>query len=170
MRATLDTAQRTKLDIQSEVFLPLHMTAPLLILGFDYGTRRIGVACGNTLTQSARPVTTLMRGALPPWNDIAVLVKEFSPAQFVVGLPYNMDGTETTLTPEVRAFAAALTERFDKPVALVDERLSSRAAESDLRDARAQGQKRKRVTHSDVDMAAAKVLVEQWLRAPQSKL
>jgi putative Holliday junction resolvase len=144
------------------------MTSPLLILGIDYGTRRFGIACGNTLTNSARPVTTLARGAQPPWSDIAALVKEFCPAQFVVGLPYNMDGSETLLAPEVRAFAAELETRFGKPVALVDERLSSRAAEAELRDARAQGHKRKRVTHGDVDMAAAKVLVEQWLRARQT--
>jgi putative holliday junction resolvase len=138
--------------------------APTLILGFDYGTRRIGVACGNTLTHSARPLKTLSRGNSPPWGEIATLVNEFSPSQFVVGLPYNMDGTETALTPEVRLFADELTARFKLPVALVDERLSSRAAESELRDARAQGHMRKRVTHGDVDMTAAKVLVEQWLR------
>ena len=142
------------------------MGSPSLILGFDYGTRRIGVACGNTLTQSAQPLETLNRGASPPWAEIARLVEEFSPSQFVVGLPYNMDGTETALTPEVRGFAAELTARFDCPVALVDERLSSRAAESELRDARADGRKRTRVTRGDVDMFAAKVLVEQWLRAP----
>ena len=138
--------------------------APQLIIGFDYGTRRVGVACGNTLTQSARPLTTLMRGVQPPWSDIAALVQEFSPSQFVVGLPYNMDGTETALVPEVRVFADQLALRFNRPVALVDERLSSRAAEAELRDARAQGHKRRRVTHGDVDMIAAKVLVEQWLR------
>jgi putative holliday junction resolvase len=140
-------------------------SAPQLILGFDYGTRRVGVACGNTLTQSARPLKTLSRGNLPPWSDIAALVGEFSPSQFVVGLPYNMDGTETALTPEIRVFADELSTRFKVPVALVDERLSSRAAESELRDARAQGRMRKRVAHGDVDMTAAKVLVEQWLRS-----
>jgi putative Holliday junction resolvase len=141
------------------------MTSPTLILGFDYGTRRIGVACGNTLTQSAQPLKALTRGLATPWGEIAKLVGEFSPSQFVVGLPYNMDGTETALASEVRAFADELGARFKHPVALVDERLSSRAAESELRDARATGRKRTRVTHGDVDMIAAKVLVEQWLRA-----
>jgi putative holliday junction resolvase len=144
------------------------MPSPTLILGFDYGTRRIGVACGNTLTRTAQPLKTLARGFAPPWSDIATIVAEFSPSQFVVGLPYNMDGTETALAPDVRAFAAELEARFHRPVAMVDERLSSRAAESELRDSRAQGRKRSRVTHDDVDMIAAKVLVEQWLRAPNS--
>jgi len=146
------------------------MSSPQTILGFDYGARRVGVACGNTLTKSARPLTTLVRGNLPPWEDIARLVAEFSPSQFVVGLPYNMDGTETALTPDVRRFAEELGLRFNRPVALVDERLSSRTAEAELRDARAQGRMRKRVAHADIDMTAAKVLVEQWLReAPSTK-
>ena len=139
------------------------MTSPQLILGFDYGTRRIGVACGNTLTQSAQPLTTLASSA-SLWDDIARLVKDYSPTRFVVGLPYNMDDTETALAPEVREFAAQLSERFRLPVALIDERLSSRAAEDELRRARTQGQRNKRVTHADVDRTAAKVLVEQWLR------
>jgi putative Holliday junction resolvase len=141
------------------------MSAPQLILGFDYGTRRIGVACGNTLTGSARPLKTLSRGVALPWADIAAVVREFAPSQFVVGLPYNMDGTETTLTAQVRAFADELQLRFKQPVALVDERLSSRAAEAELREARADGRQSRRATHADVDMTAAKVLVEQWLRA-----
>jgi len=139
--------------------------SPTPFLGLAYGTRRIGVACGNTVTRTAQPLKTLARGFNLPWGEIATLFAEFSPSQFVVGLPYNMDGTETALVPEVRAFAAELEARFHRPVALVDERLSSRAAESELRDARAQGRKRTRVTHDDVDMIAAKVLVEQWLRA-----
>jgi putative Holliday junction resolvase len=139
---------------------------PTLILGFDYGKRRIGVACGNTLTRSAQPLKTLSRGLDTPWNEIGKLVAEFSPSQFVVGLPYNMDGTETALTPDVRDFATELNARFQRPVALVDERLSSREAEAELRDARSQGRKRSRVTHGDVDMLAAKVLIEQWLNGP----
>jgi putative holliday junction resolvase len=139
------------------------MASPELILGFDYGTRRVGVACGNTLTGSARPLKTLAHGARPPWDDIAQLVKEFNPSRLVVGLPYNMDGSDTALTQTVRDFAAQLQLKFSVPVVLVDERLSSRAAESDLRNARASGLKRRRVTHGDVDMAAAKLLVEQYL-------
>ena len=140
------------------------VTSPSLILGFDYGTRRIGVACGNTLTRTAQPLKTLARGFEPPWSDIAGIVAEFSPSQFVVGLPYNMDGSETALAPAVRAFAAELHARFHRPVNLVDERLSSRAAEGELRAARTEGRKRSRVSHEDVDMIAAKLLVEQWLR------
>jgi putative holliday junction resolvase len=137
---------------------------PELVLAFDYGERRIGVACGNTLTASARPLTTLERNPQTPWDQIAALVREYSPSKFVVGLPYNMDGTETALSQTVRDFAAELTARYARPAILVDERLSSRAASEELRDARASGAQRRRVSRADIDMTAAKVLLEQWLR------
>ncbi len=103
-----------------------------------------------------------------PWAAIDKLVQEYQPAQFVVGLPWNMDGTPTLLTDASRAFAAELRARFNQPVALVDERLSSREAEAQLRDARASGMKKRRNTHADVDMIAARILLEQWLENPHA--
>lgn len=139
---------------------------PQVILAFDYGTRRIGVASGDTLTRTARALTTLEWNDGVPWTAISKLVREYQPAQFVVGLPWNMDGTPTLLTDASRAFGAELKARYNKPVALVDERLSSREAESLLRDARASGFKKRRNTHADVDMIAARILLEQWLENP----
>ena len=141
--------------------------APQVILAFDYGTKRIGVASGDTLTGTARALTTLeSRNATIPWPAIDKLIREYQPAQLVVGLPWSMDGTPTLLTDASRAFGAELQARYHKPVALVDERLSSREAEAQLRDARASGIKKRRNTHADVDMIAAKILLEQWLRNP----
>lgn len=148
-------------------------TSPQVILAFDFGTKRIGVASGDTLTGTARALTTLDSRntnlnfeAGIPWPAIDKLMREYQPAQLVVGLPWNMDGTPTLLTDASRAFGAELQARYHKPVALVDERLSSREAEAQLRDARASGIKKRRNTHADVDMIAAKILLEQWLRAP----
>lgn len=140
--------------------------APQLILAFDYGTRRIGVASGDTLTRTARPVTTLDRSAGLPWPAIEKLMKEFAPAQIIVGVPYNMDGTPTALTETTRTFARELQARHGKPVAMVDERLSSREASEQLREARAEGLKRRRLTRGDVDMTAAKILLERWFENP----
>lgn len=138
---------------------------PQLILAFDYGTRRIGIASGDTLTRTAHGLKTLENNGPPPWDAIAKLIADYSPAKLLVGLPYNMDGSETKLTPVVRKFATTLEQRFRLSVTLVDERQSSREAEKQLRDARASGLKRRRVTHGDVDMTAAKVLLERWLSA-----
>ena len=141
--------------------------APQVILAFDYGTKRIGVASGDTLTGTARALTTLeSKHETVPWSAIDKMMREYQPAQLVVGLPWNMDGTPTLLTEASRAFGAELQSRYHKPVALVDERLSSREAEAQLREARASGIKKRRNTHADVDMIAAKILLEQWLRNP----
>jgi len=139
---------------------------PQVILAFDYGTKRIGVASGDTLTRTARALTTLHWNDVAPWAAITKLVQEYQPSQFVVGLPWNMDGTPTVLTETTRGFGAELKARYDKPVALVDERLSSREAENVLREARASGMKKRRNTHADVDMIAARILLEQWLENP----
>jgi putative Holliday junction resolvase len=140
-------------------------SAPKIILAFDYGTRRIGIASGDTLTRTARALTTLQTSPDIPWLGIDRLVEEYRPAQFVVGVPYNMDDSPTLLTEASRAFANELQSRYALPVALVDERLSSREASEQIRDARSRGLKRKRATRADVDMVAAKVLLEQWLTA-----
>lgn len=142
---------------------------PQLILAFDFGTRRIGIAAGDTLTRTARALQTLDCGSkVFPWPAIDRLIEEYQPARFVVGLPYNMDGTPTQLTSASRAFGAELHTRYRRPVALVDERLSSREAEAQLREARATGVKRKRTTHADVDMIAARILLERWFNAPEA--
>ena len=104
--------------------------SPQLILAFDFGTRRIGVAAGDTLTRTARGHSTLDCARGTPWPAIDKVCADLQPSQLVVGLPLNMDGTPTALTDAARAFAAELEARYRKPVALVDERLSSREAEA----------------------------------------
>jgi len=142
------------------------LPAPSVILAFDLGTRRIGVACGDTLTRTAHGLKTLDRVGDIPWPAIAALIVEYRPAQLVIGVPYNMDGTPTLLTDAARAFARELSTRFGIPACLMDETLSSREASAELRNARASGLKRRRLTHGDVDMTAAKIVLERWLANP----
>ena len=111
--------------------------SPQLVLAFDFGTRRIGLATGDTLTRTARGHSTLDCARGIPWSAIDKIFADLQPSQLVVGLPFNMDGTPTALAPAARSFAAELGARYRKPVALVDERLSSREAEAELRGARA---------------------------------
>lgn len=142
------------------------MSAPQIIFAFDFGTRRIGVASGDTLTRTARGLKTFERTGEVPWPAIAAAIAEYRPSQLVVGVPYNMDGTPTLLTDAARQFARELNTRFDLPACLMDERLSSREAEAELRVARASGLKRRRLTHGDVDMTAAKIVLERWFANP----
>lgn len=140
-----------------------------IILAFDFGTRRIGVAIGDTLTRTARPLKALQVRGSTPWVEIETLISELLPALAVVGVPYNMDGTETALTHAALKFGRELERLFHLPVAFVDERQSSRDAQAQLRTARAQGWKRRRVQHADVDMIAAKVILERWYDIEASK-
>lgn len=138
-------------------------STPLIVLAFDYGTHRIGVASGNTLTRMPQALCTVeCKQRQVPWHEIERLLRDYSPSQLIVGLPYNTDGTPTALTPVVQAFADELAARSRLPVALVDERHSSQEAERELAYARRSGLKTRRVTHADVDMVAAKIMLERW--------
>jgi putative holliday junction resolvase len=142
---------------------------PALYLALDYGLRRIGVACGDTITLSARPLGVVAaHNGEPDWPKLAHWIKEFAPQALIVGLPYNMDDSIGALMPQVQAFAQALGQRFNLTVHLVDERLSSKEAEDRLRQARQAGERTRRVRHGDVDAMAACVLMEQWLNAQSS--
>ncbi len=137
--------------------------APRVIMAFDFGTRRIGVACGDTVSRTARALLTLPSpGDARDWPEIARLMRDWQPAAAIVGLPYNADDTEGPLARAARAFAAGLTDRFRIPVALVDERYSSLEAEASLKSAREAGLRRRRIAKGDVDAAAARVILERW--------
>jgi len=137
--------------------------APRIVLAFDFGHRRIGVACGDTVSRTAAPHGAVPAGARGPrWEDIDALLRDWEPALVVVGLPYNVDGSDSAMTIAARAFAAELERRVPLPVVLVDERYSSREAEARLKSARESGSRRRRVAKADVDAAAACVILERW--------
>lgn len=135
-----------------------------LVLGFDFGLRRIGVAVGNRLTRTARALNTVAcPSAEADWKPIDTLVGDWQPARLLVGIPRHMDETEQHITQRAREFAGQLTRRYALPVEQVDERLSSASAESDLREARRQGRKSHRNRPGELDGLAAAVIVSQWL-------
>ncbi len=143
------------------------MTAPAArtVLSFDYGLRRIGVAVGNTLTGTAEALATVAADdGLPDWRALDRLVGDWRPAAIVAGVPYNMAGRDSRLTTAALRFADELGQRYGIEVHRVDERLSSREAEDDLRERRRSGAKPKRVRRGDVDREAARLLLLQWLR------
>jgi len=136
---------------------------PQLVLAFDYGKRRIGAACGDTLSRSARPLTGVANsGAGPRWEDIDALLREWQPALIVVGLPYNVDDSENVMSKAARGFAGEVAARYALPVHLVDERYSSLEAGARLKSERQSGARKRRVGKADVDAAAACVILERW--------
>lgn len=135
---------------------------PETILAFDFGLRRIGVAVGQSITGSASPLGVVTNGAAgPDFDAIAALIDEWRPSRLIVGLPLHADGSPADLEPHVEAFVAALLQ-FELPVTTVDERYTSREAESVLKSARAQGT-RGRITREMIDSAAAVFIAERFL-------
>lgn len=139
---------------------------PLTALAFDFGYARIGVAVGQTLTGSARALVTL-RGNCPgpDWNAIEAVVREWSPQMLVVGLPLHADGSGSAMCDAARDFANELGARTGRPIEMVDEHLTSNAAEATLREARQRGDRKRRVRKTDIDALAAELILRDWLSA-----
>lgn len=136
------------------------------VFGFDVGSRLTGVAIGNTLTASARALTTvIVREGEPDWLRLDALHKEWLPDSLVVGLPLTLDGDEQPASRRARHFASQLHLRYKLPVALVDERHSSQEAARRFASARAAGLKRKRDA-AEIDAEAAAVILDHWLADP----
>jgi len=132
-----------------------------VLLAFDFGLRRIGIASGNLLTCTATPVTTLRVGARLPWEDVDRIVDEWRPELFVVGRPAA--GGEQALATHAARFVAALEERYGLTVATVDESLTSHAAHAALRDARRAGHLPRKIRRGLLDRHAACLIAEQWM-------
>jgi len=121
------------------------------LLAFDFGLRFIGVAVGQTVTRTASPLDTISaRDGKPDWKAIDKVVDDWRPRWLLVGLPLNMDDTESEMSGRARQFAGQLAERSGLPVMLVDERLTSYAA-------------RDRSDAADSHAMAAALIAETWL-------
>ncbi|BCG08070.1 MULTISPECIES: Holliday junction resolvase RuvX [Buttiauxella] len=129
------------------------------LLSFDFGTKSIGVAVGQRITRTARPLTAIKaQDGTPDWNVIEKILKEWQPDEVIVGLPLNMDGTEQPLTARARKFANRLHGRFGVKVALQDERLSTVEARAGLFE---HGGFRA-LNKGSIDSASAVIILESW--------
>jgi putative Holliday junction resolvase len=148
--------------------MPDGMTAPIpsgTLLAFDFGTKRIGIAVGNTISNTAQPLTTINDEKNDTrFTAIAALLKEWEPAALVVGLPCNDDGTPHEMTALSRRFANRLKGRFNLPTLLVDERYTSAAASTALDDAGIHGRKQK----SLIDQYAAQQILQAYFDEPSA--
>ncbi|WP_392565196.1 Holliday junction resolvase RuvX [Utexia brackfieldae] len=129
------------------------------IIGFDFGTSSIGVAIGQDITKTARPLQAFKaRDGVPDWQKIDHMLKEWQPDYLVVGLPLNMDGTEQPLTIRARKFAARLHGRFGYQVHLQDERLTTVEAKSYIFETSGY----RGLQKGRVDAASAVIILESW--------
>ncbi len=119
-------------------------------LAFDFGIRRVGVAVGNSLLRQAQPLKTLATQGEARFEAIDAMVREWQPAELVVGVPFHPDGAEHENTQRARRFGRQLHGRFRLPVNEVDERYSTTEALAD--------------GAADVDAASAAVILDQFFR------
>jgi putative Holliday junction resolvase len=135
------------------------------VLGFDVGAKRIGVAVGNAITGTASELGLIeVRDGIPDWARFEKLLNEWAPTQLVVGDPLTFDDSDPDPPARQRArgFARAVAKRSGLPVAMVDERRSSKEASRRFAEQRRAGIKR-RSDADEIDALAAVVIVERWL-------
>lgn len=130
-----------------------------ILIAFDFGKKRIGTAVGQTVTATARPLTTLSaKDGKPDWQQVSALIKKWRPDALVVGIPLNMDGTDQPITSDARAFANTLKDQYNLPVFEMDERLTTKDARERLF---AEGGY-KALQDGQVDQVAAQLILQNW--------
>lgn len=130
-----------------------------IVVSFDFGMKRIGVAVGQTVTQTARPLETLAaKQGKPDWQEITRIIKKWGPDALVIGIPLNMDGSEQPITVSARQFGVLLREKTGLPVYEMDERLTTKGAREQLF---ADGGY-KALQSGQVDQIAAQLILQNW--------
>lgn len=133
-----------------------------ILLAFDFGMKRIGVAVGQTITKSARPLDTLhAKDGIPNWDAVNKILKKWRPDAIIVGIPLNMDGTEQPISLNAKEFALTLRQRYQLIVYEVDERLTTKDAKERL----FQLGGFKALQDGQVDRVAAQLILQNWFEA-----
>ena len=139
------------------------VNTPQTIMAFDFGTQKMGMSVGQSLIASASPLPLFpMKDGIPNWDELLKIVKSHQPNLFLVGLPLNMDDSESELTTRTRKFARRLRHQTNIATLMVDERLTTREARDELDHYQAQGRGKK----LSADSIAAALLIESWYRHP----
>lgn len=132
------------------------------LLGFDFGTKSIGIAVGQEITGAARPLIAFKANdGIPDWDLIAIQIAEWQPDLVIVGKPLNMDGTEQAITKRAIKFANRLTGRFGVKTEMHDERLTTKDAKARLFEEGGF----KALQKGAIDSASAMVILESWMES-----
>ena len=146
--------------------LPSNCTLPVSALSFDYGTQRIGVAFGQSISATAKAIAVLKaKDGSPDWDEVEKLLQEWKPDCCVVGLPYNLDASESELLTRAIKFANRIKGRFNINCYGMDERLSSKAAIEQVVEDESSSKKK-----TAIDDIAAQIILENWLNEYNSRV
>ena len=130
-------------------------------LAFDYGERRTGVAIGQSITRSARPLTTVTSiNQQPNWQVIEKLIAEWQPNEIIVGIPEDSENNKS-LRKKIKLFCQQISQISHLPVTTHDETLTSDEAYVQLKAKRRLG--KGKIDKQDIDQLAAAILLESWM-------
>ena len=130
-----------------------------LIMGFDFGTKKIGVAIGQMVTATATPISIIrVEKGVPNWFMLEKLINQWKPERLVVGLPLNMDDSHSNMSRRALKFSSELENRFGIAVSNVDERLSTFEARQLYKNGRTES------SQEELDDKVAALILESWLR------
>ena len=136
--------------------------APSTLLGFDFGTKSIGVSTGQMITATAQPLSAIKANdGIPNWDTVEKVILEWQPDLVVIGLPLNMDGTEQPITLRAKKFANRLNGRFGVKVALQDERLTTASAKEFIFSHGGY----KSLEKGKIDSVSAALILESWMES-----
>lgn len=138
------------------------INAPSSLLGFDFGTKSIGVATGQMITSTAQPIAAIKANdGIPNWESVEKVIKEWKPDIVVIGLPLNMDGTEQPITQRAKKFGNRLAGRFGVKIAFQDERLTTASAKEFIFDHGGY----KALEKGKIDSVSAALILESWMES-----
>ena len=142
------------------------MTTAAVILGFDFGLKQIGIAAAQEITRTATPIEILKaKNGQPDWNRVKSIIDEWQPSRLIVGLPLNMDGSESPMSVRANKFAQRLHGRFGLQVDMHDERLTSFEVKQAIKNIDTSTGASKKIRQNKVDALAAAAILESWLEA-----
>jgi putative holliday junction resolvase len=134
--------------------------APTSLLGFDFGTKSIGVATGQMITATAQPLAAIKANdGIPNWDTVEQVIKDWKPDVVVIGLPLNMDGSEQDITQRAKKFGNRLNGRFGVKIAFQDERLTTASAKEFIFERGGY----KALEKGKIDSVSAALILESWM-------
>ena len=132
-----------------------------VVMGFDYGLRNIGIAIGQNITKSSSTFYVIKaKEGVPDWIKLDSIIEEWEPGLFIVGDPFNMDGTKSEFQKKIVKFSSRLKKRYGVEIQMIDERLTTKEAKDRL-----ESESNILRTSSNEHSISAQIILEDWFRS-----
>ena len=143
----------------------MNLKSDSVLIGFDYGTKKMGVAIAQCITKTATPLNVLkIKNETPSWEQLDQIGNDYRPDIAIIGYPGKNNTKTSLLADKIEKFGSAIEKHYKMPTILFDETYSTTIARQELRDLRRDGILSKRIKRGQVDSMAAKIILEQWLQ------